>query len=367
LTPRYSGTLEDVFDMQEKVSRSIVDALQLTLTPGEQDRIAERPIEDAQILDYYLRARHEANSFTKAGIERALEYLQSGLTIIGENALLYSGIAYTYYQSANIGLGQEEETDRAEDYARRALELDPRSAEAHLTLGLISSAFRGDQRRACDHFKLSLAVRPDDAHTLSWLICVYWCVGKLDAAIPLMHKALELDPLDPLVRWLPACVDLRLGRFKEAADFAWHQLPPLPNFVLFHALALAWAGRLEDARALIVERVKPETDDAFVQMSRLLMAAIATEPDEITSLLSHDETRRTLRRDPVSSYLVATISALGGLNETALDWLENAVERGFMHYPMLAEQDPFLAKLRGLPEYEALLERVKREWEEFEV
>jgi tetratricopeptide (TPR) repeat protein len=289
------------------------------------------------------------------------------MAIIGENALLYAGIAYTYYQSANVGLGQEEEISRAENYAKKALELDPHSAEAHLTLGLVYNAFMGDQRRACDHFKLSLAARPDDAHTLSWLIVVYWSVGKLDVAMPLMHKALQLDPLDAQVRWLPACVDLGVGRFDEAADFAWHQLPPLPHLVFFRAVALAWAGRLDDARAVIVKRLAAGSDKGFARMGRLLKAGIDNEPDQITSLLTHDDARRTFRRDPVWSYCVASFSALGGLNETALDWLENAVNRGFINYPLVAKHDPFLKTLRGQPRYEALMERVRHEWESFEV
>jgi serine/threonine protein kinase len=364
---KYTGTLDDVFDMQEQVSRSIVEALQLTLTQSEHKKMTERPIEDASVLDYYLRARHEANSFTKAGIERALGYFQSGLELVGDNALLYAGIAYTYFQAANAGLGQEQEVDRAEEYAKKALELDPDCPDAHLTLGLVYNAFRGDQRRACDHIRLSLETRPDDAHTLCWLIVVCYAVGKMDAALPLMNKAMELDPLDPLVRWLPVVLDHGTGRFDEAADFVWHQLPPLPHFDFFHATSLTHARRFDEARALIVERVSDESDDGFAQMCRLIKAAIDNEPEQALSLLTHDETRRTLRRDPIWSYYAASFSALGGLSDTALDWLENAIERGFINYPMIAEHDPFLTTLRGQSRYDELLERVRREWEVFEI
>jgi hypothetical protein len=56
-----------------------------------------------------------------------------------------------------------------------------------------------------------------------------------------------------------------------------------------------------------------------------------------------------------------------GIFPEALRWIEQAVNVGFINRPMLAEHDPFLTKLRGQPEYEALLERVKREWESFEI
>jgi non-specific serine/threonine protein kinase len=344
-----------------------VDALQLTLTPNEKREMAERPIENAQLLEYYLRARHEANTFTKAGVERALGYYESGLDLIGDNALLRAGLAYTYYQSVSLGLGEEKEVDRAEENAKKALELDPDCAEAHLTLGLVYSCLRGDQRRACDHLKLSLAVRPDDAHTLSWLVIICYVVGKMDEAVQLMDKARQLDPLDPMVRWLPALIDFGVGRFYEAANFAWHGLPPLPIFDFSHASALAYTQRFDEARALIVERVDTKSDDYFTRASQLLEAAIDNAPDQITSLLSRDDTQRTFRRDPAWSYYAASFLALAGLHKTALDWLENAVDRGFINFPLLAEHDPFLSRLRGQTRYDTLMVRVKREWEEFEV
>jgi non-specific serine/threonine protein kinase len=51
----------------------------------------------------------------------------------------------------------------------------------------------------------------------------------------------------------------------------------------------------------------------------------------------------------------------------ALDWLENAVHKGFINYPFISEHDPFLKNIRSEPRFKKLMERVKREWENFEV
>jgi hypothetical protein len=84
---KYGGTLDDIFDIQEKVSQSIVDALKLKLTPAESERLAERPIPSALAYEFYLKARQEILKWTEAGLENALRYLQNGLEIVGENAL----------------------------------------------------------------------------------------------------------------------------------------------------------------------------------------------------------------------------------------------------------------------------------------
>jgi TolB-like protein len=91
---RYSGTLDDVFDMQERLSCSIVDALMIELNPEEDRRLKERPIDNVQAYECFLRARQEIWLFTKDALDRARQHLQNGLEIIGENALLLAGMGY---------------------------------------------------------------------------------------------------------------------------------------------------------------------------------------------------------------------------------------------------------------------------------
>ena len=64
---KYSGSLDDVFDIQEKVSRSIVDALKLRLTTSEKQEIARRPIDDVQAYECYLLARQQILGLSEEG------------------------------------------------------------------------------------------------------------------------------------------------------------------------------------------------------------------------------------------------------------------------------------------------------------
>jgi hypothetical protein len=76
--------------------------------------------------------------------------------------------------------------------------------------------------------------------------------------------------------------------------------------------------------------------------------------------------RKTALRDAEWSWHLAVDFALVDDRENALMWIENAVERGAYNYPMLAEHDPFLKPLRGESRFRRLLERAKKEWEEFD-
>ena len=100
---KYGGTLDDVFDIQERVSRSIVDALEIRLTPQEAEQLAERPIADVRAQEYYFRARSEIWSFLPSGVGRAISHLEAALGLIGDNALLYQGLGEAYFQYVNIG------------------------------------------------------------------------------------------------------------------------------------------------------------------------------------------------------------------------------------------------------------------------
>ena len=73
------------------------------------------------------------------------------------------------------------------------------------------------------------------------------------------------------------------------------------------------------------------------------------------------------KSDVQFSWMVGSCYAMLGKAEDAIDWIEHAVKRGFIHYPFLTEYDPFLANIRGEPRFKKLMERVKYEWEHFEV
>src|SRR6185295_10837640 len=121
---KYDGSVEDVFAIQERLARVIVDALELRLTADEDRRLADRPIVNVHAYECYLRARQEAYRWRKDSIDHAIQLLQNGLAVVGDNARLYAalGHAYLQYREAGIDLG-EGPLDRAEDCARKAFAL----------------------------------------------------------------------------------------------------------------------------------------------------------------------------------------------------------------------------------------------------
>ena len=168
---KYAGSLDDVFAIQEKVSRSIAEALKLRLTPEEKRRMAERSIDDVTAYECYLRAMAEIWKFQEDSINLAIRYFQRGLEIVGDNALLYSGMAFAYWQYVNIGFMQEEGLKKAEELVIKALALEPDYSKAHAVLGWLGH-FGGKFQEAVGHFKRALFVSLDDPFALQGLLGV---------------------------------------------------------------------------------------------------------------------------------------------------------------------------------------------------
>jgi serine/threonine protein kinase/tetratricopeptide (TPR) repeat protein len=365
---KYSGTLEDVFDIQEKVSRSIVDTLQLKLSPEEEQKIAKRPIKNIQAYECYLRARQESWLFTPDALERAIGYLQNGLEIIGENALLYAGLGYVYAQCVNLGLDMETNIARSREYAEKALQLDPESAEAHLTLGLLSQIRGGDERNTISHLRKALLLNPGDIHTITWLYVSLCNAGKMEEAKAVTENLILIDPLTPMSRVSLGFVNFMDGQFEQAhiLGFEWLRLEPQnPGALWFNSLFLVYAGKSKEALEIIDKYIHWDWPDNFTKLSLFVKYAIEKNTYEIEKLVIGDfET--TLRSDTQNTYFASVLFTLAGIRDKAVEFLEQAVDNGFINYPLMAVKDPILERIRGEERFQKLMKRVKYEWENFD-
>ena len=143
---KFDGTVEDVFAFQERLSRVIVEALELRLSTDEERRLAERPIANVHAYECYLRARQEGWRWRKDAIDHAIQLLHNGLEIVGDNAGLYAalGLAHLQYMNAGIDVG-ERPLQEAEACAQKVFALEPASASGLQLRGWIHSP--GDESR----------------------------------------------------------------------------------------------------------------------------------------------------------------------------------------------------------------------------
>jgi len=363
---KFKGRIDDLFEIQETIARTVVEALKVQLTADEDARLSERPIPDVRAYEYYLRARQEVFRFTGEALARALDHLQKGLEILGDNVLLHAAMGYTYWQYVNGGVsGDPAYLEKARAAAERIERIDPNSPHAARLRGLIG-IHGGETRDVVRHLNRALEQDPNDTDALLWLSLVLGFAGRPVAARPLVERLLAIDPLTPFYQMLPGFLSLMEGDIAGAIGpfrYSCQIDPGNPIVRLTYGQILAMNGQVSEALEVfdLLRREMPDT--LFAQLGVLFRLALTGRREEALQVLS-EENKAAAWADMEYSWCVAQCYAILGEAAEAERWLRNAaLEQNFSNYPLLAERDPFLARLRGRGEFDALMAAVRRKWE----
>jgi predicted ATPase/TolB-like protein/DNA-binding winged helix-turn-helix (wHTH) protein len=365
---RYDGVLDDVFAIQERLARTIAEALQVRLTPEEDARLAARSIRNVHAHECYLRARQQIWRWRKDAIDHAIQILSNGLRIVGENALLHAtmGLAHVLSREAGIDLS-EAPVAAAEACARKATALDPTLPEVRLLRGGIHFA-RARIADAARDFQAALDADPNNADALSILGNCYLISGRVERARPLIERFTAVDPLNPLSRALRGYADMLEGR-TETAVVAYREMfemdPSSPMARLFYGMNVVRAGRLDEAAAVLGGFDADVRESLGARLGACLRAAVDGTIPEDLSKLADEFTRVGTISDMFARFLAWCYAQLGDA-EHAVYWLRVAADRGFINYPFLAQHDGLLAKIRGDLAFQAFLPTMRERWERFD-
>jgi len=366
---KYSGTLDDVFDIQEKVSRSIVDTLKLELNPEEDRKIAERPIEDVKAYEYYLKARNEYWRLNEESLKRAQKFLEEGMEIAGENDLLYTALGWIRFQYVSAGIDVDEShLTKAEEYAQKALALNPISSYAYGLMGAIHEQ-KGNIQEAAKNLKKAVEINPNNTEALMMLAFVYAIAGKGYAARPVAEHLMNIDSFTPSNHFSPIFLHMSEGQFDLALKSCRraYELDSQNPAILFCTSWTLAFNKLPDELQKIVEMMNKKCPDTVLtQAAQSLQYALQEEKQKIHAVITEDFLNLA-RTDHIFSYVLADCFALIGEKENALDWLETAVKNGRIDYPFISEYDPLLENIRKEPRFQKFMQHVKQKWANFDV
>lgn len=250
----YERELEDVFAVQDGITRAIVETITQALELGGLTRPV--PVAQPQTLeayDLYLLGRHHWNKRTQKEMQRALELFQQAAAADPGYAPAYSGIADA---SALLASWQFASPDamypKAVAAARRAIELDSSSADAHASLGFIKQNWEWDWEGVTRELSRAIALNPNHETAHRWLSAFLAGIGRDAEARPIAQRALELDPLSVLPRMNLGIIHLLAGRHADAAAEFQRVIDMDAGFVRAHIFlsgALSFLDRHEEAIA----------------------------------------------------------------------------------------------------------------------
>ena len=358
-------TLDDIFEMQDQVSRKIAEALQVELTPSEERRLTRTARPAGEAYELYMKGRLHLSRETIADLNAAVESFEKAAEIDPRFALAWAGLSAAF---ARMGFSFDPEGDwwqRAEAMCEKAIALEPGLPEARYTRAiLLWSPPRGfDVVAALPEFTAALAGRPSlgDAHERLAVMLLH--ISMFDEAERHFERALEINPDDALAQTHFALCRYYQGRYRESLDLSQAAIREAASaWGLYHfALCQLHLGLLTEAEQTAELAARRFPGDVLVFGARGLIAALrgdaARAREQIQLTVQH---RRSFGHYHHAQYDVACIYALLGEPEQALDWLTDSARNGFPSHAFF-EKDPFLDVLRGEERFRSLIAELTRE------
>jgi len=347
---QYRRKLDDLFTIEQELSREICERLRLRLNEEERERLAKRYTENAAAYQAYLKGRYHWNQRTAKGIRKAIESFQEAIKLDDDYALAYAGLADCYCLASIYGAAPPRAVmPRAKVAARTALDLDDGLAEAHTSLAAALVWFDWDWEASEREFKRAIELNPHYAVAHHWYGSVLLSAqGRFDEALASERRALELEPLSLVINSNLGFICYQAGRFDEAKGHLLRTLEMDDNFVYarFHlGLCHAHLGSYDQAIAEL-ERAMEQAGGrgALIQAALGYAYAVAGRRDEALRILAQLQSF-PMNRDVSPFYLAMIYSGLGD-KEQALKWLESAFEERYNWLVWLRSERMF-EPLRG--------------------
>lgn len=251
---QYEGDSRQLFEIQDRIVRTIAGKLQVRLSQLEQERALAKPVETLEAHDLLLRARYLISRVDRVANREARALLVRAAQLAPDYGEVYTAQAAAEFQRATEGFVEDaaQATDRAEELAKRTLGLG--DLRAHVRAHTQLAAIYGHQQRheeALANAERALELNPSDAGALYWGGGALMGVGRLPEAIAMLETARRFDPQpSPGKAILLSIAYYVVGRHADSLMQTNAALARHPRNVYLHAIraaALAQLGRPEEA------------------------------------------------------------------------------------------------------------------------
>ncbi len=349
----YDRDLGDVLKLESEIAGSVASEIRLTLSQQVHQRLAAAARTNVEVHDAYLRGLQGWNLRTREGFQQAITNFTRATELDPDFAPAYAGLARVYSLApifARMPAG--EAAPKALEAANRAISLDETLADAHCALGFVKGHYEYDWPAAEREFRRAIELEPNNAYAHLFYSNSYLSpFGRHQEAITEMSRAMELDPLSPQIQSF-AGVTFRWARRYDDSFLQFRKANQInPNFPLnYERLAQldAMLGKYEDA-------IADETNARLLAGEERLevLAKMNTLRRELAAKgeRGYWEEQLQFARSPqnppeayVRPYGLAIIYAHLGKKDEAFESLESA----------LAERDTQMTELAVEPQFDAL-------------
>jgi adenylate cyclase len=252
---RYDRELEDIFAVQDDVSRAIVTMTAGRLDADGAERAKRKPPEDINAYDLVLRGVQQLSRDDREAREEAIEFFKKALELAPEYVRAYGYLALSYFIDVAYMYAGTDHLKEGLKFAKRALALDVDDSLAHAAKGLILFLL-GHDDEGISSVERSFELNPNDAEVLRWMGAILTYAGRPEEAVEYLRNAIRLNPFNTGYDTMLGFALYYCRRFEEAVEvlrkkggirYRWR--------VGYAAAALGQLGRVDEARAVAEEFV----------------------------------------------------------------------------------------------------------------
>ena len=342
---RYNRKLSDLLALQSEIARDVSTKLRARLSGADQQMLAKNYTSNTEAAQLYMLGRHHALKRTLPETQKAISYLQQAIALDPSYALAYAGLADAYSSALAADLPTNQFLPQARAAAQKAIEIDDTLAVAHAELGFIVF-WDWDWVASENQFKRALELDPDSAETHLYYAHLLSNTGRDVEALAEAKHARELDLLNPRTSALEAQFLIHAGRTDEALTRLREILELDSNYFLAHLYASSayiekgmYAEAISEARrAREISGARSFYVEAFLGYALAKSGKEAEARSVLEGLLKSSADRRA------PFYEVALVYNGLGRRDEAIAWLE----RGYN------QRDPAMVFLKVEPKWKNL-------------
>jgi serine/threonine protein kinase/tetratricopeptide (TPR) repeat protein len=358
---QYKRKFADIFEIQDEISGAICEKL-VSRFIGQEAKLrpAKRHTQNQEAYELYLRGQYFFNTYTEQGTNKSAEYFQRAAEKDPNFALAYVGLAQCYHSMSILELAPPADVSpRALAAATKALELDNSLAEAYTFLAMHKFSYEWDWAGAEELFERAIELQPDLALAYHWYTLLNCATCRLDEAVDVSRKALELDPLSTNSQYFASIPLHGMRDFDAALEHLHKALELDPRHGWAHwIMGIIYEQKHMYEEAVASERKAVETTGGVPRARAGLGHAcgLARRRVEAEGILA--ELQEQAKRAYVSPFAFATVYL--GLREfdAFFGWLEKAfAARSFwlVYLKMEPQYDP----VRSDDRFQDLIRRMK--------
>ena len=273
---RFEGALDDIFDLQDRITESVVAAIIPSLRRAEILRAYAKPTDSLDAYDLYLRALERHYSRQPFASDTAVALLQRAIQIDPDYALAKALLGDVYAWRCAAGRGdQEAEKASAVELAREALASNRDDPDTLRNAAHAISYFAREHEVALSTLDRALRLNPDSAQVLTAAGWVHLHASEPELAFDCFERAIRRSPLDQEMGWMlcgTGVAHLMIGRNDKALDSIQAATRAMPNYPMIHrtlAFALLRVGRIDEAQQAMSRSLRLEPGWSLARMSML--------------------------------------------------------------------------------------------------